>query len=61
LNDIELDIRVESPSSATLEQTGGKLIKVKAEGIVKNVIFIKIPEKQVVSGPHSYHAWGLSE
>jgi cytochrome c oxidase accessory protein FixG len=48
-DDIELDIRVESPSSATLEQTSGKLIKVKAEGIVKNVIFIKIPEKQVVS------------
>ena len=48
-DDIDLDIRVESPSSATLEQTGGKQIKVKAEGIVKNVMFIKIPEKQVVS------------
>lgn len=47
--DIQLDIRVESPSSATLEKADGKEIMVKAEGIVKNVIFIKIPEKQVVT------------
>jgi polyferredoxin len=48
-DDIQLDIRVEAPSSATLEKADGKQIMVKAEGMVKNVIFIKIPEKQVLT------------
>jgi len=48
-DDIELDIRVESPSSASLERADGKQIIVKAEGIVKNVIFIKIPQRQMES------------
>jgi cytochrome c oxidase accessory protein FixG len=48
-DNIQLDIRVEAPSSATLEKADGKQIMVKAEGMVKNVIFIKIPEKQVLT------------
>ena len=48
-DEIELDIRVESPSSATLERPDGKQIVVKGEGILKNVIFIKIPQKQMDS------------
>ena len=48
-DDIELDVRVESPSSATLEKADGKQVVVKAEGIVKNVLFIKIPANQVLS------------
>jgi len=45
--EIELDIRIESPSSASLERADGKQIIAKPEGIVKNVIFIKIPQKQM--------------
>ncbi|HEX6891765.1 MAG TPA: 4Fe-4S dicluster domain-containing protein, partial [Chryseolinea sp.] len=48
-DDIQLDVRVESPSSATLEKADGNEIMVKAEGMVKNVVFIKIPEDQVVT------------
>jgi cytochrome c oxidase accessory protein FixG len=48
-DDIKLDLKVESPGSATLEQADRKAIVVKAEGMVKNVIFIKIPAENVVN------------
>jgi cytochrome c oxidase accessory protein FixG len=47
--DIELDVRIESPSSAILQRPDGKPIVVKAEGIVKNVIFIKMPQGEMES------------
>ena len=48
-DEIELDIRIESPPFAKLERADGKQIIVKGEGIVKNVIFIKILQKQMDS------------
>lgn len=48
-DDIELDIRIESPSSATLASSEGEKIKVSAEGIAKHVISIKIPQKDMDS------------
>lgn len=48
-DDITLETRIESPSTAVLEKADGKQIVVKAEDLVKNIIFIKIPEKDVIS------------
>lgn len=46
-SDKVLEARVESPSSATLQKVDGKAILVPAEGLIKAVVFIKIPEKEV--------------
>ncbi|MBL0740500.1 cytochrome c oxidase accessory protein CcoG [Chryseolinea lacunae] len=48
-DDITLETRIESPATAVLEKADGKQIVVKAEGLVKNIVFIKIPEKDVIS------------
>ena len=48
-DDIHLETRVESPATAVLVKADGKEIVIKAEGMVKNIFFIKIPEKDVVS------------
>lgn len=45
----ELEIRVESPASATIEKVDGKPIVVPAEGFVKSVYFIRIPEADVTN------------
>ncbi len=47
-DDLKLDIKVESPAGAVLHSVDGKAVVVPAEGILKSVYFIKIPEKNVV-------------
>jgi len=47
--DMNLEIRVESPSSAELQKADGKAIVIPAEGFVKGVYFIKIPEQDVTN------------
>jgi hypothetical protein len=48
-DDIQLETRIESPATAVLEKADGKQIVVKAEDMVKNIFFIKIPAKDVMS------------
>lgn len=45
--DRELTIRVESPASAEIRKVDGQAIMVPAEGFVKSVYFIRIPETDV--------------
>ncbi len=47
--DLELEIKVESPGSAKIFKVDGKAILVPAEGMVKEVYFIKIPEHQITN------------
>jgi cytochrome c oxidase accessory protein FixG len=47
-DDLKLDIKVESPAGAILHSVDGKAVVVPAEGLLKSVYFIKIPEKNVV-------------
>lgn len=54
-DDIELDTRIESPSTAILEKADGQAIVVKAEGMVRNIFFIKIPEKEIISARTTVH------
>jgi len=46
--EIHLEIKVESPPSATITRADGNAIVVPAEGIAKSVYFIRIPDKDVV-------------
>lgn len=48
-NDLELTIRVESPEFAAIHKADGKAILIPAEGLVKSVYFIKIPESRVTN------------
>lgn len=48
-NDLKLDIKVESPSTAKVFKVDGKAIAVPAEGIATSVYFIKIPEKDITN------------
>ncbi|HEU5148662.1 MAG TPA: cytochrome c oxidase accessory protein CcoG [Chryseosolibacter sp.] len=48
-DDVALEARVESPSYAQLTNVNGKPVIVPAEGLMKSVYFIKIPEDQVTS------------
>lgn len=45
--ELKLDVKVESPETATLQKVDGKPIVVPAEGMVKSVYFIKIPEHDI--------------
>lgn len=47
-DNLNLDIKVESPAGAVLHSVDGKAVVVPAEGLLKSVYFIKIPEKNVV-------------
>ena len=47
--DLRLEIKVESPSVAQLQKVDGKPIVVPAEGLVKGVYFIRIPETHVTN------------
>lgn len=47
-DDLKLDIKVESPAGAVLHSVDGKAVVVPAEGLLKSVYFIKIPQKNVV-------------
>lgn len=46
---LPLEIKVESPATATIEKVDQKAIIVPAEGIAKSVYFIRIPEKNVTN------------
>lgn len=46
-NELNLEIKVESPATATVVKIDGRPIVVPAEGFVKGVYFIKIPEGQI--------------
>jgi cytochrome c oxidase accessory protein FixG len=45
--ELKLEIRVESPTAAILQKVDGKPLVVPAEGMIKAVYFIKIPEGQI--------------
>jgi cytochrome c oxidase accessory protein FixG len=47
-NELKLEIRVESPTTAAIYKVDGKPIAVPAEGLVKGVYFINIPETQII-------------
>ncbi|MEJ1237036.1 cytochrome c oxidase accessory protein CcoG [Chryseolinea sp. T2] len=44
---MEVDVRVESPSSAKIIRADGKAITIPAEGMTKGVYFIRIPESDL--------------
>ncbi len=48
-DDLTLDLHVESPSYASLHKVDGKAMTVPAEGLVKAVYFIKIPEQEITN------------
>ncbi|HEX8040861.1 MAG TPA: cytochrome c oxidase accessory protein CcoG [Chryseosolibacter sp.] len=48
-NDVELEVRVESPASARVQKVDTKPLIVPAEGMVKAVYFIKIPERDITN------------
>ena len=48
-DEISLDVRVESPAYAQLHKVDGKAVLVPAEGLVKTVYFIKIPENKIIN------------
>lgn len=45
--DKNLELRIESPSSAILQQTGERLLQVPAEDMLKTVMIIKIPSDEL--------------
>ena len=47
-NELHLEIKVESPSFAQINRVDGKGVIIPAEGMVKGVYFIKIPEENVL-------------
>ena len=47
-NEMNLEIKVESPSFAQIHRVDGKGIVIPAEGMVKGIFFIKIPEENVL-------------
>jgi len=47
--EIHLEIKVETPATATIARADGNAIVVPAEGIAKSVYFIRIPESDVVN------------
>ncbi len=48
-SDIDIDVRVENPATAQLVNVAGKSIVVPAEGFLKQVYFIRIPENEVTN------------
>lgn len=46
-DELQLDVRIESPPYATLHKVDGTAVLVPGEGMVKTVYFIKIPENEV--------------
>lgn len=45
--ELKLDVRIESPAHATITNVDGKAVVVPAEGLIKGVYFIKIPEGDI--------------
>lgn len=48
-DELKLQVRVESPAYASLHKVDGKAVVVPAEGLVKTVYFIKIPDKEITN------------
>lgn len=48
-NELELRLKVKSPATASLRSVDGKPVVVPAEGLLKSVYFILIPEEDVVN------------
>jgi cytochrome c oxidase accessory protein FixG len=48
-SDLKLEVRVESPVAANIHKVDGKPLVVPAEGLIKAVYFIKIPEHQITN------------
>jgi cytochrome c oxidase accessory protein FixG len=48
-NDLNLEVKVESPGAASLYKVDGKPVTVPAEGLIKAVYFIKIPENKITN------------
>jgi len=48
-DDIQLEVKVESPLSASLMKIGDPNILVPKEGVLKNVFMVKLPEQEVTS------------
>jgi cytochrome c oxidase accessory protein FixG len=46
-NEIKLEMKVQSPDGAALVNVSGKAVVIPAEGMVKGVYFIRIPENEV--------------
>ena len=46
-DDIDLEVRIVSPSSATLEKVGEPNLKVQGEGLAKSVYFVKMPPEAI--------------
>lgn len=44
---IDVDVRVESPNTASVTRADGKLMTIPAEGLTKGVYFIRIPASQL--------------
>jgi cytochrome c oxidase accessory protein FixG len=48
-DDLNIELRVESPEHAQLHKVDGNSVVVPAEGLVKSVYFIKIPEEYITN------------
>lgn len=48
-HDLNLEVKVEAPAYAQLSKVDGKAVTVPAEGMVKSVYFIKIPEDAITN------------
>jgi cytochrome c oxidase accessory protein FixG len=46
-NELSLEIKIEDPVYATLSKVDGSKITLPSEGLIKNVMFIKIPEDEI--------------
>lgn len=46
---ITIEMKVESPATATITRVDGKAINIPAEGFIKGVCFIRIPQEHVVN------------
>ena len=58
---MNLEIKVESPSFAQIHRVDGKGIVIPAEGMVKGIFFIKIPEENVLKRSHRCNVRYLSK
>jgi cytochrome c oxidase accessory protein FixG len=46
---LALEVKIENPAAATLTKADGKNINIPAEGLVNNVVFIRIPEEEITN------------
>jgi polyferredoxin len=48
-DEMSLEIKIESPATAQIHKVDGKAIIIPAEGFVKSIYFVRIPEKDVTN------------